>query len=97
MVKVFKLYMCQHQCRRTATNEFEKLLHSQSVSLQHAHSETGHLKEGRSNALHNLVVHIFKNLSLGLNSMNHRSGFIFSTVKIVKPSFASRETAETLN
>ena len=94
MVKVFKL--CQH-CRRMATNEFEKFLHSQSVSLQHAQSETGRLKEERSNALQNLVVHIFKNLSLGLNSMNHQSGFIFSTVKIVKPSFATRETAETLN
>ena len=64
MVKVFKL---SHWME---TGMFEKLLHSQSVSLQHVDSQTGHRKEGRSSALQNSVVYIKDGLSLGLNSIN---------------------------
>ena len=65
MVKVVKL--CQH-CRRMATGVFKKLLHSQSVSLQHVDSQTGRRKRERSSALQNPVFH---SLPWGLNSINH--------------------------
>ena len=69
MVKVFKL--CQ-QRRRMVTSMFEKLLHSQRVSLQHVDSQNGHRKGGCSSALQSLVVHIKDSLPLGLNSVNHQ-------------------------
>ena len=65
MVKVFKL------CRRMATDVSEKLLYSQSVSLQHVDSKTGH-REGRSySAAQNSVVYIKDSLQFGLNSIQH--------------------------
>ena len=40
-----------------AIGVFDKLLHSQSVSLQHMDSQIGHrTKEGRSSALQNSAV-----------------------------------------
>ena len=72
MVKAFTL--CQ-QCRRLATGVFEKLSHSQSVSLQHVDSQTGRCKGGRSSALQNLVFHIKDSLPFGLNFLNHWDSF----------------------
>ena len=69
MVKVFKL------CRRMATGVFEKLLFSQSVSLQHLDSQTGHREVGRYSAAQNLVVYINDSLPFGLNSMKHYDSF----------------------
>ena len=67
MVKVFKL------CRRMATGVFEKF--SQSVSLQHLDSQTGHREVGRYSAAQNLVVYINDSLPFGLNSMKHYDSF----------------------
>ena len=66
-------WTCQH-CRWMATGVFEKLLHSQSVSL-HVDSQTGRRKGGRSSALQNSVAYKKDSLPLGLNSMNHWDSF----------------------
>ena len=58
-----------------ASGVIKKLLHSQSVPLQHVDSQIGHRKGERSSALRNSVVHIKDSLSLGLNFMNYL-GFI---------------------
>ena len=86
MVKVFKL--CQH-CRRMATGVFEKLFHSQSGSVQHRDSQTGHCKGGRSSALQNSVFHIKDSLPFNLNSMSHWDSFS-PLPKKGKSSFATR-------
>ena len=54
-----------------ATGMSEKLLYSQSVSLQHVDSQTGHREGGRYSAAQNLVVYIKDSLPFGLNSMKH--------------------------
>ena len=72
VVKVFKL--CQH-CRPMAADVFEKLFHSQSVSLQHVDSQTGRCKGGRSSALQNSFFRIKDSLPFGLNSLNHWDSF----------------------
>ena len=91
MVKVIKLF------RRIATGVFEKLLHSQSVSLQHVGSQTGHRKGRRSSALLNSVVKIFRIDCHWVFLLLGFFGFILSTAKIVKSSFTTREKTETLN
>ena len=61
-----------------ATGVFEKLLHSQGISLQHVDSQTGHRKGGwreRSSTLQNSVVYRMDSLPLGLNSMMHYDSF----------------------
>ena len=48
------------------------ILNSQSVSLQHVDSQTGHHKGGHSNVLQNSVPYIKGSLPLGfIKSMNH--------------------------
>ena len=69
MVKVFKL------CHRMVIDVFEKLLYSQSVSLQHVDSQTGHREGVRYSAAQNSVVHIKDSLQFGLNSMKHYYSF----------------------
>ena len=52
------------------------ILNSQSVSLQHVDSQTGHHKGGHSNVLQNSVPYIKGSLPLGfIKSMNHQDSF----------------------
>ena len=74
-------------------------------------SQTGHRKGRRSSALLNWVVYIKDRLPLGFfffsffffffffggGGLLDLFGFILSPAKIVKSSFATRETTETLN
>ena len=48
---------------------------SQSVSLEHVDSQTGHCEGGHYSAAQNLVVYVKDSLPFGLNSMKHDDSF----------------------
>ena len=48
---------------------------SQSVSLQHVNSQTGHHEGGHNSAAQNSVVYIKDNMPFALNSMKHYDSF----------------------